>query len=185
MNWFIAFPIPPIQGLAETLKGIPEHCRVIHPADLHLTLAFLGSCGETAAFRAWEFVSMLPLPSFVFEPHHLEAFGNPKRPSALGIVPRSASSVLSQFMLLYRDQLCDIAGAKRELRPPRPHVTIARPPKRATHQELDLCNKWAKQATCPSEPIFLSTLALYTWAEDRSVQQFRVIAQAPIAANGS
>src|SRR6187551_197499 len=49
-NWFFAFPID--GAFVLELPALPSNFRRFHPDDVHLTLAFLGGCGELAAERA-------------------------------------------------------------------------------------------------------------------------------------
>src|SRR3954464_13068769 len=49
-NWFFAFPID--GAFVLELPPLPSNFRRFHPEDVHLTLAFLGGCGEPAAVRA-------------------------------------------------------------------------------------------------------------------------------------
>src|SRR6187397_318046 len=49
-NWFFAFPID--GRFVLDLPAPPPALRPFHPDDVHLTLAFLGGCGEEAALAA-------------------------------------------------------------------------------------------------------------------------------------
>jgi len=49
-NWFFAFPLD--GAFVATLPEPPKAIRRYHPDDMHMTLAFLGGCGEEAALRA-------------------------------------------------------------------------------------------------------------------------------------
>ena len=49
-NWFFAFPVDGVFVLG--LPEVPASIRRFHPEDVHMTLAFLGGCGEQAAERA-------------------------------------------------------------------------------------------------------------------------------------
>src|SRR5687768_9172342 len=49
-NWFFAFPLD--GSFVESLSQLPAGFRRYHPDDVHLTLTFLGGCGEEAALRA-------------------------------------------------------------------------------------------------------------------------------------
>src|SRR5688500_10938618 len=49
-NWFFAFPID--GAFVRELPEVPAGFRRFHSEDVHLTLAFLGGCGEGAAARA-------------------------------------------------------------------------------------------------------------------------------------
>src|SRR4051812_5808505 len=48
-NWFFAFPMP--GAFVLELPPVPRFMRRFHPEDVHLTLSFLGGCGEEAALR--------------------------------------------------------------------------------------------------------------------------------------
>src|SRR3954468_19415255 len=49
-NWFLAFPLD--GRFVLDLPPLPPSFRLFHPEDVHLTLSFLGGCGEPAAERA-------------------------------------------------------------------------------------------------------------------------------------
>src|SRR4051794_35273665 len=49
-NYFFAFPID--GQFVTTLPPLPPSFRLYHPDDVHLTLSFLGGCGQEAAERA-------------------------------------------------------------------------------------------------------------------------------------
>src|SRR5688572_27881196 len=49
-NWFLGFPID--GAFLLDLPPVPPALRRFHPEDVHLTLAFLGGCGEEAALAA-------------------------------------------------------------------------------------------------------------------------------------
>src|SRR5688572_14915054 len=51
-NWFFAFPID--GAFVLDLPELPATIRRYHPEDVHMTLAFLGGCGQAAAERAQE-----------------------------------------------------------------------------------------------------------------------------------
>jgi 2'-5' RNA ligase len=49
-NWFFSFPLD--GSFVLQLPELPPAFRRYHPDDVHMTLAFLGGCGEAAALRA-------------------------------------------------------------------------------------------------------------------------------------
>jgi len=52
-NWFIALVLPGEAGWNRSVPSLPEGVLILSVQDLHVTVAFLGSCGEAAALRAW------------------------------------------------------------------------------------------------------------------------------------
>ena len=146
------------------------------PADLHLTVAFLGPVEEAAAFAAFEIAAGYKPAALGVRLDVVIPLGNPRRPSALGAGlgegKEKAIALLSQL----RDPLADAAGARRETRPPLPHVTLARPARRARPEERSAAVQWAQALDLGAPRVSLEQLALYTWAEDRSgPRKFRIV----------
>jgi hypothetical protein len=48
-NWFVGFPLKAGPWFTGLVADVPSGIRVLHPQDLHLTVAFLGACGQDAS----------------------------------------------------------------------------------------------------------------------------------------
>lgn len=177
-NWFFAFPID--GSWLEALPPLPANFRRFHRDDVHLTLAFLGTCGEEAALRGLA---------------HLDELLEEQRPSpvhvSLGEVvpmgPKKQYSALSALLVkgraetetLMRDlghPVLFSAVSRKERRPPKAHVTIARPRRAVTEQGRAEGLAWAQSLHLSQRSTTLDTIALYTWDPQRRERLFRVVA---------
>lgn len=181
-NWFFAFPLD--GAFVDALPPLPPLFRLFHTADVHLTLTFLGGCGEPAALRALAALD-----------HALAATPRTRVSVSLGDVvpmgsrPYSALSALlergrqetSELIAELRDGLSEAALGRREKRAPKPHVTVARPSRRASPQALEAGLSWATQVNVRHVTASLDRIALYTWSEGaRRERLFRIVAERPL-----
>ena len=72
-----------------------------------------------------------------------------------------------------RDPLIAAAEARPDGRPPAPHITVARPPRRATASQRRAAVAWAEAKPPIGASLTLDRLALYTWSDERQTRQFR------------
>ena len=173
-NWFIALKAPEDLELNSLLKSKPQKLRVFSPTDRHITLAFLGHCSSEDAHAAWQIA--LQSPPFIqnLQPQALQTMGNPKRPSAAALTFRHADS-LATWMSVHRPAL--LAAAKRPAAqyPPLPHMTIARPKRRANHLDRQTMIEWCDQANVDLPSIVFDKMALCTWSKDRKKALFQTV----------
>ncbi len=177
-NWFIGLPVSPVGWFVERIGAPPEAVRVFHPDDLHLTVAFLGSCGDEAANAAFELVRAAPASASHATLDSIVPMGNPRRPSALSAVLRAGLADITDYLMAHRDRLRAAAGAPVEQRPPRPHCTVARPTRRASPRQRRAAIHWASEIDVADVPVDIGPVSLYTWADDRRVRLFRVVRSA-------
>jgi len=173
-NWFIALAVPTASWW-HRVSAPPEGVRLFAPEDVHLTVAFLGPCGREAAKAAFELAPKWPVRVFAAELGEVRPMGNPRRPSALSAIVDADGLV--EAILTVRDAMCERAGAKADSRPPLPHVTIARPHRRAPQAQQQTAIDWARSLDLARPRVDLSRLVLFTRADDRSVRLFREHAQ--------
>jgi 2'-5' RNA ligase len=76
-----------------------------------------------------------------------------------------------------RDVLTQAATGRREKRPAKPHVTIARPMRRATDEARAAGLVWAAALELRAVRARLDRIALYTWSENRRERLFRIVAE--------
>ncbi len=179
-NWFIALPFPLASLPREELTRLPAGTRAFDPADLHVTVAFLGAVGEHRALRAWEqleTVDALPV-SATIGPRAV--FGSPRRPSALGLDldTERDGSPLTRFIVEWRNGLRAAAGLAPEKRPVRPHVTLGRPPRRTDADWQRALATWIDRPAAHA-PVTLERIALYTRAEPGDQRRFREVRSLP------
>jgi 2'-5' RNA ligase len=172
-NWFIGLAASAPLGLS--LGPPPPRLRVFHPDDLHLTLAFLGACGAERARAAWGLLADEPLTAVPATLAPLAPLGPPARWSALSADVDEGRGRLVALMERWRDPLLAAAGARPDRRAPRPHLTVARPQRRATEAERVAALAWGRAQPVAGTPVLFDRLRLYTWAADRAERLFAVV----------
>lgn len=179
-NWFFAFPVE--GSFVEGLPPPPPSFRLFHRSDVHLTLTFLGGCGEEAALRGF-----LALEA--------ELGARPERPLSVSLAdvvpmgPKHEYSALSALLsrgrteteaciARLRDVVSEAAIGRKEARPPKAHVTVAKPPRRAGGAARDAGLRWAAGLDLSGVSAELDRIALYTWTDgDRRERLFHVVAE--------
>ena len=71
----------------------------------------------------------------------------------------------------------EAALGRREKRPPKAHVTIARPGRGASEVRRQEGLKWAASLDLTPITARLDRIALYTWSEDRQERLFRIVTE--------
>ena len=174
-NWFVGVPVPAAGWLEGYAADAPAGVRVFHPDDLHMTVAFLGSCGEERAALSWDEIGRYTGGPFEVALAGLEPLGNPRRPSALSLVVTRGRSEAIALLVALRDALTIAAEAEPDDRPPLPHITIARINRRASPRERKAALEWARAKPPVGVAAVLERIVLYTWTEDRRERQFQVV----------
>ncbi|HHH29547.1 MAG TPA: hypothetical protein ENK57_14535, partial [Polyangiaceae bacterium] len=136
-------PVAPGDWLAPLLADAPAGLRRFHPDDLHMTVAFLGGCGRERAEAAFATASGHTLSAFAVTLDRLAPMGNPRRPSALSVLVARGHDEAATVMSLLRPAMWEAAGAKPDTRPAKPHITVARPPRKAGAKERPAAVEWA------------------------------------------
>jgi len=175
-NWFVGLEVEAARWFEPLVADAPSCVHVLHPGDLHATVAFFGGVGEEAAMRAWHAISEERLEIFDVALGGVAPMGNPRRPSALSVLLTDGREVAASLIARLRPTLIDEAGAKPDTRPPKPHITIARPHRNASAAERRRAVAWAEGKEPIAAQIHIARLALYTWSEDRRARQFRIVA---------
>ena len=171
-NWFVALSVPAVPWFSRVPES-PHGVRLFHPDDLHITVAFLGACGEEAAQLAFDVAPKWPTSTVDVTLGAVEPMGNPRRPSAFASLVSDGAGTLRDAIVVVRDEMCARAGARLDERAPRPHVTIARPRRSATGPERKEAATWARSVVLRDPCIRLSRLVLYGHSTDPSVRLFR------------
>ncbi|MBK1700814.1 RNA 2',3'-cyclic phosphodiesterase [Thiococcus pfennigii] len=109
--------------LAALVRGAAAaHGRPTHPADLHLTLVFLGPLGESHRRCVEQVADALHAAPFRLR---LERLGHWRGPRVLWCAPNETPAGLVRLVDGLNAGLTD-CGLALERRPYRPHVTLAR-----------------------------------------------------------
>jgi RNA 2',3'-cyclic 3'-phosphodiesterase len=179
-NFFLAFPL---EGhFVRELPPLPPGFRLFHPEDVHLTLAFLGACGQTAAERALEALvaelQRVPLAPIEVSLGKVVPMGARRAYTALSALLERGREETAHAIASLRDIASDAAGIRREIRAPKPHVTVARPRRNATDAARLAGLTWAAGLDLSRCQATLQRVALYTWSEGaRRERLFQVLAE--------
>jgi len=179
-NWFLAFPID--GSFVLDLPPPPANFRRFHAEDVHLTLAFLGGCGEEGARRALgaldEQLALAAPPTHEVRLGEVVPMGGSlRRYSALSALLSQGREEVASTLSALRDALTDAASGRRDARPAKPHVTLARPKGRASDTDRAAGLIWASSLDLGSVRARLDRIALYTWSERRSERLFGIVAE--------
>ncbi|MBK7399117.1 MAG: hypothetical protein IPJ34_23225 [Myxococcales bacterium] len=174
-NWFVGFPFV----TTDPLPTPPDDFTRFHGDDLHVTLAFLGGCGEGAARAAWratlEAVAAGLLVRRRVTLGEVVPLGPTHRFSALSARLHDGRAQVEAAMTRTRDPICDAAGAARELRPALAHVTLARPARGASAERRDEGLAWAAALDLRAIGADLGEVSLYARADLGAGARFRRI----------
>src|SRR6478609_9654158 len=145
-NWFFAFPLD--GAFVLELPALPSNFRRFHPEDVHLTLAFLGGCGQQAAERALSALDRRlasePIGSMAISLGEVVPMGGSRRNySALSALLDRGRAEATASIAALRDLLTQTASGRTEKRSPKPHVSIARPRTRASDADREAGLSWA------------------------------------------
>lgn len=182
-NWFIALPVS-AGSWYERLTPPPRGFRAFHRADLHATVAFLGAVDEGAALRAFDAID-LALGPIEVTLGAVVAMGPAARYSALSALLEAGRAEVERAIGACRERAWTAAGAAHESRPPKAHVTLARPDRRASERDRRAGLAWADALCIEPSAITIDRVALYTWSEDRAdrgAPMFRVAREAALVA---
>lgn len=182
-NFFFGLPV---EGrFVLDLPELPPNFRRFHPDDVHLTLCFLGPCGEAAAEaslaaldRQAGALASTPIPIRLGS---VVPMGPSRAYSALSALLSEGREETEALMASLRDSLSDAAGVPREQRAPKAHVTLARPSRRASALDRRAGLAWAAACDLTGVTCRLDRVWLYRWSEDRSQRLFRVAAERSFA----
>jgi 2'-5' RNA ligase len=181
-NWFFAFPLD--GSFVEDLPRPPSALRRYHAEDVHLTLAFLGGVGEAGAQRALaaldEQLARATPAALDVSLGEVVPMGPRGRYSALSALLERGREEVTDVIRSLRDALTEAASGRREQRPAKPHVTVARPGARATDADREAGLQWAAMLDLRAVCARLDRIALYTWSELRRERLFRIVTERPL-----
>jgi 2'-5' RNA ligase len=186
-NWFFAFPID--GRFVLELPEPPTALRRFHPDDVHLTLAFLGGCGEAAAERALgvldERLRTAPPPPFDVTLAEVVPMGSAQRYTALSALLGQGRGEVAACLTELGGLLCEAALGRRPTRAAKPHVTVARPRRRATDADRAQGLAWAKKLELGGVRPRLERISLYTWSDLRRDRLFKIVTERTLPATSA
>ncbi len=156
---------------------MPDGLRPFASSDLHLTVAFLGSVSEASARAAFRGMSF-DIGSRSVTLGAVVPMGPPNRYSALSAVLVGGRDDVEAYMGRVRVAAYEAAGATPDKRPPKAHVTLARPKRKASEKERAAALTWAAGIDLRGARVELDSIALYTWSEARNETLFRIVDRA-------
>lgn len=180
-NWFIGFPVLADRWFDAILRVAPPALKRFHRADLHATVAFLGSCGESRALAAWAALPERCGPPMSAVLDRLAPFGPRSRPSALSLTLAEGCEEVAARIGALRGPLYAAAEVPGDERPPLPHITVLRPRRAATPRERREAIAFAESLPPLGIPVRFDRVALYAWSEDRRERQFQVVMERELA----
>ncbi len=170
-TWFIALPVTAGPWF-EKLPPPADKTSIFHPEDLHLTVAFLGRVGEERALAGWDCFRW-PLGPTTVSLGEVVGLGDPKRPSALSALLVRGREDVERAMGESRGAAIEAAGAESDERPPKAHVTLARPSRSASRGERARAVAWAKTIDLRGAEIALGSVALYASGSGPGGRRYR------------
>jgi RNA 2',3'-cyclic 3'-phosphodiesterase len=179
-NWFLAFPFD--GRFVDELTNVPPCVRRFPGEDVHLTLSFFGGCGEDKARAALAVLDALlvddaPAPIDVSLGDVVPMGGSKRDYTALSALLADGREETEACIARLRDPLHQAATGRVEKRPPKAHVTIARPKLRPKDADRVCGLEWAKSLDLRQVRGRLDRIALYTWHERRPARLFRIVAE--------
>ena len=125
LRLFVAFPLPDgvIARLAMLCSGVPG-ARWVEPANMHVTLRFIGEVDDTAAANIDHALSGIDAPAFTTALAGINTFGKDHKAHTLwvGVQPSAALTHLHAKV----ESAIVRSGQPHEQRKFTPHVTLAR-----------------------------------------------------------
>lgn len=174
-NWFIALVVPPRQEWSDPLDHLPPGLHPFAAEDRHLTIAFLGACGEERAQQAWDALASLRCGPIQARPASWRAMGPRRRPSAYALTLSEGEPEVADLMRRWGRRACRCAGLSPDDREPLPHITVARAPRRLAEVLRAPMRQWMECTPIPGDSFPLERIALYGWNPDRSERLFRIV----------
>ncbi len=176
-NWFVAWPVNGAEEWIAALEaGAPGGLNFLAPADLHVTLAFLGRHDPGQLAKMSALLKSFPLREVEATLSQFTAFPQPRRFSALAFVLGQGRVDVEAQIAKWHDRICREAGAKIDVRPSLPHVTVARPDRRIGESDRNEALEWMRQLSPQTHiALRLERPRLYTWADRGSSARYQML----------
>jgi 2'-5' RNA ligase len=181
-SWFVALPIE-TEGWLDRLPDPPPGTRRVAAGDLHLTVAFLGNVGPERASEAFAAVDAASIPPLRVRLGRVVPMGPARRPSALSVRVEDAADApasLAERLAPVRDAVLRAVGLPPEERAMRPHVTLARPARRARAAERRRALAWAEDCGDLGVRVGIERVALYVSAGGSGALAYEIVESRPL-----
>jgi 2'-5' RNA ligase len=178
-NWFVAWPVSGAEKWIAALEAeAPGGLNFLAPADLHVTLAFLGRYEPALLKKISALIESLPLTAIdKVSINQFIALPQPRRFSSLAFVLGTGRLEAEKQITKWRDRICRESGARIETWAALSHVTIARPDRRIGEADRDASLEWMMQLPAQKEiALRLERPRIYTWAERGADTRYRILA---------
>lgn len=142
----------------EEVKSTFPFKKWLHPADYHITMAFLGNAPIPMKEDSLERVkrSLVNEPSFELVVDGMDVFGKKESPRILWAGVKQEERLISIQRKIYES--CVEAGFELDKKPFKPHITLAR---KFVGESLFSIDKFRQQANPEAKPFKASQIALY------------------------
>ena len=181
-NFFIGIAPSSTTWFNRSVASLPSKCRIHNPKDLHITIAFLGRIESPQIIDSLKSyidnIPTFPIPQHynLAEPH---AFPSLARMTAIGYKIGFNYDLIKDFIFVHRPKFYEITdpnSVKHDKRIPKPHITIARPPKSDSINSVQdneyikrKMIEWVENKQNNHIPIehalLLHEISLYTWTD--------------------
>ena len=174
-NYFIGYGVGEALWHGITSPPPGEGLWWVHPDDLHLTIAFLGSIPEERARTCFQWVCEQELSPLRGTLGPAIPLGS--RPPASAFARPLEEGFESAVENLQRlgPPLLACAGRPPETRAPLPHITILRARNSTSPAVRQQAEEWLRKRTQGRVSIHLSQIGLYGWAVDRTERRYRLL----------
>jgi 2'-5' RNA ligase len=177
-NWFAAIPVElPGDHFASLRSGAPDGLRWFAPEDLHVTIAFFGAFREERVEEVKSAIMSLPPPDIRVTAGPLLALPSARHFSAVSLSIAGGSGAAAAWLKRHHEELMSAAGLPPDPRESVPHITIARPLRKAPPRQRRTILNWMRQWQPLPAVFHLHRLALYQGMEDRTERQFHILAE--------
>ncbi|PFA69642.1 RNA 2',3'-cyclic phosphodiesterase [Bacillus sp. AFS015802] len=179
-HYFFALSLPEetkryIDGWIEPMKEQDSFKKWVHPADYHLTLAFLGSAEDLGPVM--DKVGDLVYPSFPLTLGRFGTFGKSDSPRILWMGVEHSDALHRLRDLVYGS--CEEAGFQLDKRPFSPHITVGR----KWDEGFAFTPGWLNEFQPTESHAFTATkMVLYQTHHDR-LPKYEAIHTIPLQAN--
>jgi 2'-5' RNA ligase len=167
VSWFVGAPVTLAAG-DDPLVPADAGVRATRPGDRHVTLLFLGRLPDDTAHRVWRSIPRLLLPVEV-RALRWERFGR----SALALELSDDAGLLEAAAGQCHDAAADLVADLRRPSPLRPHVTMARVPRRGRPPTARDLGGWP----LPARPLQVGRPTLFRSNPQSTGDRYEVVEQ--------